>query len=70
MLSRNNFLYIGDRNLLIDKSTQRSVASNKIVFGQVIEGYKAAVNAYRVRKNKKEALQVFGRTLKAQLSEN
>ncbi len=48
----------------------KSVASNKIVFGQVIESYKAAINAYRVRKNKKEASEVFGRTLKAQLSEN
>jgi len=48
----------------------KSVASNKIVFSQVIEGYKAAVNAYRARKNREEALEVFGRTLKAQLSEN
>lgn len=48
----------------------KSVASQKTVFGQVIEGYKAAVNAYRARKNKKEALEVFERSHRAQLSEN
>jgi SAM-dependent methyltransferase len=48
----------------------KSVASQKTIFGQVIEGYKAAVNAYRARKNKKEALEVFERSHRAQLSEN
>ncbi|MGB9914657.1 MAG: N-6 DNA methylase [Candidatus Bathyarchaeales archaeon] len=48
----------------------KSVASQKAVFGQVIEGYKAAINAYRARKNKKEALEVFERSHRAQLSEN
>jgi hypothetical protein len=48
----------------------KSVASQKAVFGQVIEGYKAAVNSYRARKNKKEALEVFERSNTAQLSEN
>lgn len=48
----------------------KSVASQKTIFGQVIEGYKAAVNAYRARKSKKEALEVFERSHRAQLSEN
>ncbi|MEM1551300.1 MAG: N-6 DNA methylase [Candidatus Bathyarchaeia archaeon] len=47
-----------------------SVASKKAVFGQVIEGYKAAVNAYGARKSRKEALEVFKRNLRVQLSEN
>jgi methylase of polypeptide subunit release factors len=47
-----------------------AVASQKAIFDQVIEGYKAAVNVYSVRKNKKEALAAFERSLKAELTED
>jgi len=48
----------------------KSIASQKTIFGQIIEGYKAAVNAYRARKNKKEALEVFERSHGAQISDD
>lgn len=48
----------------------KSVAAQKTIFSQVIEGYKAAVNAYRARKNKTESLEVFERSHRVQLSEN
>jgi methylase of polypeptide subunit release factors len=47
-----------------------NVASQKTVFSQVIESYKSAINAYRTRKDRKEALAVFERSLKAKLSES
>jgi methylase of polypeptide subunit release factors len=47
-----------------------AVASQKAIFSQVIEGYKAAVNVYRVRKDKKEALAAFEHSLKAALTED
>ncbi len=48
----------------------RNVASQKTVLGRVIEGYKAAINAYKARQSKEEAMEVFERTHKSQLSEN
>jgi methylase of polypeptide subunit release factors len=48
----------------------KRVASQKTIFSQVIEGYKAAVNAYKARKNRKEALGVFKRSHMVQLSED
>jgi methylase of polypeptide subunit release factors len=48
----------------------KSVVSQKTIFGQVIEGYKVAVNAYRARMDKKEAFKVFERSHRAQLSED
>jgi SAM-dependent methyltransferase len=47
-----------------------SVAAQKTLLSQVIEGYKAAVGAYRARKNRAEALEVFERSHLAQLSED
>jgi hypothetical protein len=47
----------------------KSIASRKTIFGQVIEGYKAALNVYRTRKGIKEALEAFERSHRAQLSE-
>jgi methylase of polypeptide subunit release factors len=47
-----------------------AVASQKAIFSQVIEGYKAAVNVYRARKDKKEALAAFEHGLKAALTED
>ena len=48
----------------------KSIASNKTTFGQVIEGYKAALNVYRTRKSVEEALEAFERSHRAQLSED
>lgn len=48
----------------------KSVASQKTVLSQVIEGFKAAVGAYRARRNRKEAFEVFERSHMVQLSDD
>jgi len=47
-----------------------NIALQKIILGQIIESYKVAVNAYRARKSKKEALEVFERSHRVQLSDD
>jgi methylase of polypeptide subunit release factors len=47
-----------------------NIASQKTIFSQIIESYKVAVNAYRARKNKKEALEVFERSHRFKLSDD
>ena len=46
----------------------QSVASQKLTLNEVVEGYKAAIHSYRIRKNRKEAFEVFGRSQLAKLS--
>lgn len=48
----------------------KNIASQKTIFDQVIAGFKAAVNTYRIRKNRKEATEVFERSCRIQLSVN
>lgn len=45
----------------------KSVAAQKMVLSQIVEGYKTAITAYRTRRNRKEALEVFGRSHRVQL---
>jgi methylase of polypeptide subunit release factors len=48
----------------------KNVAAQRMMLSQVIEGYKTAINAYIARKNKTEALEVFGRSHCAKLSDD
>jgi len=48
----------------------KTVATQKTVLSQVIDGYKAAISAYRARRNKTEALEVLGRSHGAKLSDD
>ncbi|MDH5779065.1 MAG: N-6 DNA methylase [Candidatus Bathyarchaeota archaeon] len=48
----------------------KSVASEKTILSQVVEGYKAATNSYRDRRSRKEASEAFRRDLPTQLSDD
>lgn len=48
----------------------KSVIGHKAVLSRVIDGFKAAVDSYRARKNRNEALKVFGRRCSNLVSED
>jgi len=47
-----------------------SIVLNKVIFSQVLDGFKASVNSYYMRKSRKEALEVFERHCVPQLSDD
>lgn len=47
-----------------------SIVTNKVIFGQVLDGFKASINSYCMRKSRKEALEIFERGCVPSLSED
>jgi hypothetical protein len=47
-----------------------SIVFNKVVFGQVLDGFKASISSYSLRRSSKEALQVFERNCVPSLHED
>lgn len=47
-----------------------SIVSNEVVFSQVLDSFKASVSSYRLRKNRREAFEVFTRSCIPQLTED
>jgi SAM-dependent methyltransferase len=47
-----------------------SVVVNKVVFSQILDSFKASINSYYMRKNRKEAFELFERNCVPSLSED
>lgn len=48
----------------------KSAATQRMVLSEVVDGFKAAISSYRARKNRKESLEVFGRSCSTELSDD